>query len=242
MQFKADFFAKVASVVTWVVFVGFAVVVIYDNAETVAGWARGPAFVLSGTAFLASAFGYLFFPSLIEIPEQVRRGTLDFVLTKPVDSQFWVSFRMIELSNLGVVIGSAGMVGYGVSTASYVPTIENWIAYSICLAAAVALLYALRLGLMTLAIWFVRVDNLWVLEESTEQIARNPVEIFGPPARQILTHILPVALLGTIPARQLVGPVLPWEVGLSVAWAALGLFLTRRFWKFAIVRYSSASS
>lgn len=242
MMFKADFFAKLASVTTWVLFVSFAVVVVYDNAETIAGWARGPAFVLSGTAFLASAFGYLVFPSLIELPEQIRRGTLDFVLTKPVDSQFWVSFRMIELSNLGVVIGSMGMIAYGVSTSDYVPRRENWAAYMVGLAGAIALLYSLRLALMTLAVWFVRVDNLWVLEESTEQIARNPVEIFGPPARQFLTHVLPIALLGTIPARQLVGPVVLPEVLLSLVWAGLGLFLTRRFWRFAMVSYSSASS
>jgi ABC-2 type transport system permease protein len=242
MMFKADFFAKLLQVASWLTFVAFFVFVLYRNTDSVAGWERGPAFVLAGTAFLVSAVCYFLFPSLIELPEQFRRGTLDFVLTKPVDSQFWVSARRIELSDIGSCAGSAGMVAFGLSNAAVRPTAAEWLAYATCVVAGVAILYSLRLALMTLGVWFVRVDNIWVLEESAMQVARNPVDIFSKPVRVFLTVVVPLALFATVPARQLVGPAHPGDVGLAAAWAVAALFLSRRFWVTAMRSYASASS
>lgn len=242
LQFKADFFAKLLQVASWLAFVAFAVSVMYDNTESIAGWERGPAFVLAGSAFLVSAINYLLVPALIELPEQFRRGSLDFVLTKPVDSQFWVSFRRIALSDLGTCVGSCAMVGYGVATGTHRPSLGEWAGYAVCILAGAAILYSFRLALMTLGVWFTRVDNLWVLEESAMQVARNPVDIFARPVRSFLTYAVPLALFSTIPARQLTGQGSPGNLALAVGWAVLALLLSRRFWLTAMRSYSSASS
>jgi ABC-2 type transport system permease protein len=242
MQFKADFAAKLVAIVSWLVFVAFAVSVTYDNTTSIAGWARGPAFVLAGTAFLISAFNYMLCPALLELPEQFRRGSLDFVLTKPVDSQFWVSFRRVSLSDLGTCLGSAAMVAYGVAGSPHRPSAGEWASYVACSLAGAAVLYSLRLALMTVGVWFTRVDNLWVLEESAMQIARNPIDIFSRPVRAFLTYGVPLALFSTVPARQVTGAAQPFDLPLCAAWAAIALFLSRRFWLFAMRSYSSASS
>lgn len=242
MQFKADFFGQLLSVASWITFIGFAVVVVYENVETVAGWERGPGFVIAGTSFLVSALCYLLFPSLIELPEQFRRGTLDFVLTKPVDSQFWVSCRKVQISDIGTVLGSGAMVAYGAATTDPSPSPHGWTAYAVALLAGVALLYSFRLALMTLGVWFVRVDNLWALEEAASQVARQPVDVFGMPIRVLLTHILPIALFATVPTRLLVGRGTAYDLGNAVLWGIAGLILSRKFWLYAMRSYSSASS
>jgi ABC-2 type transport system permease protein len=84
--------------------------------------------------------------------------------------------------------------------------------------------------MMTLGIYFVRVDNLWVLGDTMMTIARNPVDIYGLVAQRFFLYVLPIALLGTVPARQLTRGATVHDLTLSLAWA------------FALRAYSSASS
>jgi ABC-2 type transport system permease protein len=95
---------------------------------------------------------------------------------------------------------------------------------------------------MTTSIWFVRVDNLWVLGHTVFEIARFPMDIFGTRMKLALTYCVPFAFLATVPARALLGD-LPWYmVAIGVAWALLSFMLSRWFLTFALRSYSSASS
>jgi ABC-2 type transport system permease protein len=103
LEFRANFIAKVGQNVVWIFFFILILLVIYRNTNSVAGWSRGDAFVLAATCFFMNAAFSAFFMSLTEIPEQVRRGTLDFVLTKPVDTQFWISTRKFNFDQIGTL-------------------------------------------------------------------------------------------------------------------------------------------
>jgi ABC-2 type transport system permease protein len=242
LEFRANFFAKVLQNFVWVSFFVLALLVIYRNTNSVAGWGRGQAFILAATCFLMTAMHSAFFFSLYEIPEAIRKGTLDFVLTKPIDSQFWISTRKFNFDRIGSLTAGVGMAAVGVYTAHVTPSIEQWLAYVICLFAALAIYYGINLMMMTLAVWFVRVDNLWVLSETAIEIARYPIDIFPVPMRRFFTFAVPMAFLATIPASQ-VAFKLNWPlVGLACLWAA-GLFaISRTFWRFATRNYASASS
>jgi ABC-type uncharacterized transport system permease subunit len=67
------------------------------------------------------------------------------------------------------------------------------------------------------------VDNLWVLGDTMMTIARNPVDIYGLVAQRFFLYVLPIALLGTVPARQLTRGATVHDLTLSLAWA-LALF------------------
>ncbi len=242
LEFRANFIAKLLHNVVWIVFFLLIVVVIYRNTDSVAGWDRGDALVLAATIFLLGSFSSAFFFSLVEIPEQVRRGTLDFIVTKPIDSQFWVSLRRFNFDQLGAIVAGFVLLGYGVATSGAQPDFPNWVAYSVLLVCATALYYAFMLILMTLGIWLVRVDNLWVLGETVQQVARYPIEIYSPLVQRTLTFVLPLAFLATVPASQLVRKIDYAMVLVGLAWS-LGLFVAARLiWNFAMRHYTSASS
>jgi len=226
----------------WIVFFLLIVLVIYRNTDSVAGWNRGEAFTLAATVFLLDSVSRTFFNSLIEIPEQVRKGTLDFVVTKPIDSQFWVTLRRFNFDQIGSIIAGIVMLVYGVSTSTQHLNGINWLCYLILFAASIVIYNSFMTMLMTLGIWLVRVDNLWVLGETVQQVARYPIDIFQPNARLILTYYVPLAFIATVPAMQLVKGVNLTLVLIGVAWAT-GLFTASRvYWNFAMRHYSSASS
>jgi ABC-2 type transport system permease protein len=242
LEFRANFIAKIFQNLMWIGFFTAILLVVYSNTNSVAGWNRGEGFILAATVFLMNAISSAFFFSLMEIPSHVRMGTLDFVVTKPVDSQFWVSTRRFNFDQIGTLMAGLIMVGVGVYFAKISPSMLQWLSYSVLVAAALAIFYSFNLALMTTGIWLVRVDNLWVLGESVMQIARFPLDIYSTGLQRFLTLIVPLGFLATVPARQLVEGFNLSLAVMGIVWGFAALWISRFFWRFALTHYGSASS
>ncbi|MCX7798794.1 MAG: ABC-2 family transporter protein [Fimbriimonadales bacterium] len=242
MEFRANFFAKLFQNLVWMAFTVIVVLVIYGHTDSVAGWGKGEAFILAATCFLMNSVFFAFFMSVSEIPGMVRLGTLDFVVTKPIDSQFWVSVRRFNFDQVGLLVAGLVMVVLGVSLSGLSPTLGQWVAYGSTCLASLAIFYGFNLMLMTTGVWLVRVDNLWVLGDSVMQVARFPLDIYQPSLQRFFLYVVPLGFLATVPARQLTRDADPGHALLAVAWAIAFLAASRWFWRFAMTRYTSASS
>jgi ABC-2 type transport system permease protein len=242
LEFRANFFAKIFQNLMWTFFFVMILLVVYRNTDSVAGWSRGEAFILASTLFLMEALTTAFFPSLQEIPTQVRMGTLDFVVSKPVDSQFWISTRRFNFDQIGTLLAGFAMLAIGISSTNLHPGPLAWAAFGLLALSSVVIYYSFLLALMTSGIWLVRVDNLWVLGESVKQVARFPLDIYSLGLQRILTFVVPMAFLATVPARQLVNGFDPIMLAVGLAWGLTAFWLSRRFWRFAMRHYGSASS
>jgi ABC-2 type transport system permease protein len=242
MEFRANFSAKVVQNVVWMGFFVLVILVVYGNTKSVAGWGEGDAIVLGATCFLMNAVATALFFSLMEIPQHVRLGTLDFIVTKPIDSQFWISTRRFNFDQVGTLLSGFALVFVGAHIAKLHPSAWQWTAYFALVFASLTIFYSFLLALMTTGIWLVRVDNLWVLGESVMQIARYPLDIYRAGLRQVFTYIVPLGFVATIPARQLVSGLNPAMVWLGLGWAVAFFAGARVFWRFALTRYTSASS
>ncbi len=242
LEFRANFFAKILQNLVWITFFLLIILVIFRNTNSIAGWTRGEVFVLAATCTVMNALSSAFFMSLMEIPEQVRRGTLDFVITKPIDTQFWVSTRKFNFDQLGTFVAGIVMIFYGLQEAQIQPDTAQIGAYGVLVLTSTALFYSLNLLLMTLGIWLVRVDNLWVLGETVMQVSRYPVEIFHSGLQRFFIYILPLGFIATVPTRILVRGVDGTLIALGLAWTVVAIVVSRWFWNFALRHYSSASS
>ncbi len=242
LQFRANFFAKIVQNALWVCFYAVVLLVVFANTKSVAGWNQGDAFVLAGTVVMLETLTRMFFNGLTELPEQVRRGSLDFIVTRPVDSQFWVSMRRFYFDQAGPFVAGCVMIWLGLRLAHVHPSGLNWLLWFVHVALAQAIFYSFNLILMTTSIWLVRVDNLFVLSEMATQIARNPLDIYNLGIRRLMLYALPLAFLGTVPARALLGQIDPRRILLAFFWAAAALVAARLFWRFATRSYTSASS
>lgn len=242
VEFRANFIAKILQNIVWIFFFYFLIEIIYLNTEDVAGWNRAQALTLAATAMVTNITFRLFFQSMYEIPEQIRKGTLDFVVTKPVDTQFWVSTRRFNFNELGALLAAFGILFYGVSQSQISVAPLSALAYAVLLVSALVIFYAFTFAIMTLSVYFVRIDNLWVLSEMSLDVARYPVDIYALGIRQFLTFIFPLAFLGSIPVAVLLKGAPLWYVPVSLAFALVGLCFSRWFWLFSLRRYTSASS
>lgn len=242
LEFRANFFAKVGQSVIWCGFFVMILLVVYGRTDNVAGWNRSDGMVLAAVCFLMNAVTMALTMSLMEIPTLVRMGTLDFILTKPVDSQFWVSSRKFNFDQIGTMLAGIAMLIVGINPSDGIPAPLDWLGFGILFVCSVLLFYSFNLSLMTLGIWWVRVDNLWVLGESVMQVARYPIDIYSAALQRFFIYAVPLAFVATLPSRQLVKGFDVQIVALGVGWTAVAFVAARLFWRRALKSYASASS
>lgn len=219
----------------------FGLFLFYRTGYTFEGWSWEQALIILGIFTLLQGCSATFLvPNLNRIVEQVQQGTLDFVLLKPISSQFWLSTRTIspwgmpDLIFAGVLIAYAGG-RLGLAT-------ENYLFSVIPLICGIISLYSLWFMLGATSIWFVKIYNVTEVLRGLLEAGRYPMVAYPATYRFFFTFVVPVAFLTTVPAEVMLGrSQVSWVVGAAAL--ALGLLLASRiFWRFALRFYTSASS
>jgi ABC-2 type transport system permease protein len=243
MEFRANFWANVLTNAGWLFFFVLFLKVIYRNTNAVAGWREGEAFILLGSFGLVhGVFELVAMQNLARLPELVRLGTLDFVLTKPVNAQFFVSTRYVKLDGIGHFAGALAVIAYGWALNAPEIHLAGALTYILMLLSAVAIYYGIYLFMMTFSFWFIRLDNLAVLADMLFHIGRYPIQIFRGATRFVFTYVLPLAFMATFPTEALFGKLAPTMLLYGALLAALLFLASSLFWRFALRFYASASS
>ncbi len=219
-------------------FVGF---LFYQTGYTFPGWSWEEALIVLGVFTTLQGFSATFLaPNLSQIVKQVQEGTLDFVLLKPISSQFWLSARTVSPWGLPDLLFGLGMICYAGSRLNVAP-----IAYlfaTIPLVFGFMSLYSLWFMLGATSIWFVKIYNVTEVLRGLLEAGRFPMAAYPVAFRFFFTFVVPVAFLTTVPAEALLGRVaIGWIVGAGGLAIALLIF-SNVFWRFALRFYTSASS
>ncbi len=243
LEYRANFIVNGLYSAGWAVWLWFALAMIYRHRPDMAGWSYYEALLVIGLfQVFTGLIDALLRPNIQAILEHIRKGTLDFVLLKPVDSQFFVSTRQIVFWKfLDVMVGLL-VIGYALNRLNIVPDLGRIALFVLMLVLGAIMLYAIWMSLITTAFWFVRVDNISELLYSMFEAGRFPIGVFNGVIRFVLTFVVPVAFMTTFPAAVLLG-TLDWHfVLIGILLAAALMFLSVRFWRFALRFYTSASS
>src|SRR5262249_36614665 len=108
------------------------------------------------------------------------------------------------------------------------------------------LAYSFLVLLTSTSIWFLRSQSLFELWWLFTSFMRYPREIFAgkwaSPLGWFFTFIVPVLLVVNVPARLMVELLDPWVMVYTAAATLVLLYASRRFFRYALRLYRSASS
>lgn len=243
MEYRANFWINLFSsfLELGVALAGLAVV--FSHTDTLGGWKPDELLALVGVYFLiAGMIRALVRPSMQLFMEDIRKGTLDFKLTKPEDGQLLVSIQRVEVWRLVDALVGLVVLGIALSRIGAQISLTDTLAFGITLIAGGLIVYSFFMILATCAFWFVRVENILNIFDSMYQAGRWPVTIYPAWLQWILTFLVPVAFATTVPASAFTGRI---ETGLllsSIGLAVLLLIAARLFWRYGIRFYSGASA
>jgi ABC-2 type transport system permease protein len=243
LEYRSEFLSNLVSSFFGIGIAILTVNIFFYQTDQLGGWAYADVLVLLGVFnTLRGLIDFALRPNMPRLLEHVRRGTLDYILTKPVDSMFYVSFRHLVFWRLIDVLLGLGVIGYGLMVKRYIPSLFDVLIFLITIAASFVLIYSLWMMLMTTSFWVIRIDDLSFIFDSFFETARFPIGMYRGWVRVVLTYVLPAAVITNMPALSLLGK---WDTAtalIAVLLALVFLWLARRFWRFALRFYTSASS
>jgi ABC-2 type transport system permease protein len=242
LQYRANFVASVLGTVFYMATALLTLALFFGHTVRLGGWDYWEVVVLLGVFnALTGVIEAVLRPGIGRLAGEVRSGGLDLVLAKPVDAQGFVSFRRLDIWRFADVVLGLGLAGYALARLGHVPSLAQLAAFGLALAAAAVVVYALWVVLMSLAFWFVSVENLSVLFDALYEGARYPVSAYPGALRFLFVYLIPIAWTTTVPASALTGRLTPWSGIAAAAVATVAFLLARLLWRAALRRYTGAS-
>lgn len=260
MTFRANFLIDTISAMSWVFMnLGFYLLV-FSYTPMIGegtGWGKYEFFLfLSTTLLVNSLVRGLFLRNAIEFSEHVRTGTLDFLLLKPMDTQFLVSLGRIEWSAIGPFTCGLLLMGYSLYQLDvrnrYTPGALEGTLYVFYLLCGVGIYYSLMITMAATSVWLGRNQTLLNFWFYITNFSRYPMEIYeeglGFALLYVFKYVIPVLIAVNVPARLLAKPFNPvspadWFLpGFAVLATVASLAVSRRVFQRALLSYHSASS
>jgi ABC-2 type transport system permease protein len=241
MEYRANFVLAALSSLGNLAGSLFSLSLFYRGGYNFKDWNWSEALVVLGVFTLLQGVSATFLvPNLNRIVRHVQEGTLDFILLKPISSQFWLSCYTLSPWGLPDIFFGLAVIGYAGQRLKL-----DWLNYLqgiFPLGLGILSLYSLWFILGATSIWFVKIYNVTEVLRGLVEAGRFPMTAYPAAYRIFFTFVIPVAFLTTIPAEAILNrSQSSWLLG-STALALALLYAANRVWQFALRFYTSASS
>ena len=246
LAFRGNFLIKVVVELLWLGILLLFNFTIFQQTTMIADWNAHQYLFFIGCYFaMGGLMETLFLDNCNQFADLVRTGDLDFILLKPIDEQFLVSCRNIDWSTAANVLMGGGVMLFALINLEWSWDTGKAALFVIMFACGTALAYGFLLLLTSASVWFMRNQSLYEMWWLFTTLMRYPREIFrnwAAPAGVFFSFIVPIMLVINVPARIMVKGLEPAFVGYTFLATVVVLFLSRRFFRYALKRYRSASS
>lgn len=212
--------------------------ILKDKIQLVAGYSIDQLITFFLIYNFFDLFGQLFYRGIYWFRSEIVSGTFDYRLVKPISSLFQILTRHTDFLDIPllvlVVIALIKRVSFTHPTSLLI-----FIFLSL---AAIIVLTAIHIIVASIGVITTEVDHtIWIFRDLSA-MARVPIDIYVEFIRNILTFIIPIALIFTFPAKAIYGLLSVKVIIFSLLGSLVFYLLSLRFWRFALTKYSSASS
>jgi ABC-2 type transport system permease protein len=243
IQYRVNFFVQLFESLVALGTGLVALSLVFNYTDTLGGWSQAELLAVMGVHILmGGVISTMIQPNMTRLMNDVQEGTLDYLLTKPEDSQLLVSVREFRFWQLVDVVVGVVVLAWALQRLGTQIGLAQAAAFIAALIMGALLLYSFWLMLTTSTFWFIRVFELLEMFESMYQAGRWPVGVYPPWLRLSLTFLVPVAFAVTVPASALTGRLTPLVLLGAAALTLFALLLSRLIWRAGLRRYSGASA
>ena len=243
LEYKVNLFIDLLTSVLGLVGSVFLLSIFFSNSNEIGGWSFEQALIIQGIYTILNGITNTWFsPNLREIVKYIREGTLDYILIKPIDSQFWISFKRISPTGLIEILLGLVVLMYCIYLNNISLNFWSLFILLLTLICSITILYSLWFLISTTTIWFVKTWNATEVLRSFLYIGRFPISSFSFYIRIFFSTFIPITFITTIPSEVILGLSPIWKICLEIFVSSIFLLVSRKFWKFALRFYTSASS
>lgn len=216
---------------------------IYLNVTYISGWSKLETLLLVGTTQLITSIIYLLFMNnLPRIQNYVLKGDFDYIMLKPCDEQFYVSFRYFYFGGISSIILSIILLTYIMFKLQVVLGIVKIIGYILFIISGICICYSMWLMIMTTSIVFIKIGQLHELFLSLIKFMEYPGSIYKGALKYAFMFVIPFITISNVPVNYILSKTTLLNSIYTFFVAAIFLLISRMFWKKSLMWYQSASS
>jgi len=247
LAFRGNFLVKLSVEVLWLGILLIFYRTVFARTSVIADWSEDEYLFFVGCFFaMEGLIETLFLENCNEFSDLIRSGDLDFFLLKPIDEQFLLTCRHVDWSTAPNVIMGTAVMAFALYHTHWTFDALQISLFIVLFACGVATAYCFLLILTSAAIWFTRNQSLFELWWLFTSLMRYPREIFTAgwayPLGWFFTYVVPVLLVVYVPARMMVKVFDRRFIVITLAATLILAIGSRRFFRFALKKYRSASS
>lgn len=243
LEYRINIVTRIFAELFWYLMQLSVFEVLYTHAKTISGWDVNGMRVFMGCLFVTDVFYMILLSdNMDQFWSLAKKGDLDLYLTKPVNSQFMLSFRKVSVTYFPNLLLCGGYLIWAASRLEQSITYLQLALFPVLLISAILISYSLRFMFVTIVVALQDAGSIQFVWHQLHRLATRPDSLYPSPLRIIVFTVFPVAFFASVPSRLLVEGIDPV---LLVAAPALGfgtLWLSHIFWEKALSYYSSASS
>lgn len=217
------------------------IVVLFSKSQIIAGYTLWQMIFFYLTYNLIDTIPQFLLRDVYRFRSQIVNGYFDHTLAKPMSPLFKSLFGGSDIFDFFIMVFLMIMLYIGAQHIGQI-SLANTILYIILILNAFVIALAFHIFVLSIGILTTEVDNAIMLYRDLTQMGRFPVDIYKEPLKSVLTFVVPIGIMMTIPAKVMMGLFNIQIIFISISLGIILLYLSMRLWKYALRYYASASS
>lgn len=240
MSYRFNFLVNMGTDFVYNVLKIILIEVLFSNINSLGDLSKYEVLFILGTSFIIDSFYMMFnFFNHIQISENIRRGNLDYLITKPVSSWFMLSYKQFNLAGIGNLVFGIYIVYYCLSNGRV--EIINWGLYFLFLISGYFIYSSISLLIFTTAFWTIKTEGfIGVMVDMTE-IMKYPHTIFPRVIQVVFTIIVPIFLIVSHPIHILLEKESIIYSIFLFSWSIIFVLIAQMVFKKALKMYESTN-
>lgn len=222
------------------IFIMFIIALLYET-KVIAGYTLNQTLLFFLSFNLVDIITQLIFREVYRFRAQIISGSFDFYLIKPVSPLFRSLFGGPDVIDFFTLIPLVSAIIYLISKTGSVGLISI-ILYIFMIFMAFLIALSFHILVLSLAIITTEIDHTIMLYRDIMGMGRMPIDIYKEPVKGLLTFVIPVGIMMSFPVKSLLGLLSVSSILYSLIFSLSLLLVSLKIWKYALTKYSSASS
>jgi len=243
MEFRFDFFFRVVMDINFYIVQFLFFKILYLHTPVLGGWTQEEMGIFVASFIFVDAFHMTFFANNTWwFPIAINRGDLDYYLTRPVSSFFFLTLKEFAANSMLNLILATGILIFILTSYSEPLSTLKLIGY-IALLINGAILYFMTFLIFLLSVfWSGSPRGFGDVFFAAEKVFQRPDGIFTGYFRRFFLTLLPFSIMASYPTRFLIQDDVS-GILMEIFIASVFIYtLVYLIWKKGLKSYSSASS
>jgi ABC-2 type transport system permease protein len=239
MAYRGDFFMSIIIMLFEEMLIPLITILVYNNGASLPGWDMYEVLLIQSIFLLARGIAFPFYFGIVwNTIERVREGVFDLLLIKPKSALFLAIVTGFDSEDLGKLVG--GITLFAISVGRIPPPgVLEWLQFAVLFFIALMVLFGFALILAGLGIVWIGNFRVYEIFFTITNFGMFPANLFSKGLQTLITMVMPIAILGYIPATALLGEPAAGTWG-AVAASIIFFLLSIRFWHWMQKKYTSA--